>query len=70
MENASAVPSQRVDPLGSRATEGTLRCISHNHMVILLLLHALYDLFTSTKLETGLARCLTTFFYCPYTTRL
>lgn len=30
-------------------------------MVILLLLHALYDLFTSTQLQTGLARCLTTF---------
>lgn len=42
--------------------EGILRSISHNHNVAVLLpLHALYDLFTSTHLQTGLACCLTNF---------
>lgn len=43
--------------LGSRATSTHFA----QHMVILLLLHALYDLFTSIQLQTGLARCLTNF---------
>lgn len=33
--------------------EGTLRCVSHNQTAILLLLHALYDLFTSTNSKPG-----------------
>ena len=45
--------------LGSRAMEGSLRCISSNDKVTLLLLHALYDLFTSIQHQFGLARCLT-----------
>ena len=47
--------------LGSRAKGGTLGCVTHNHTVILLLLHALYDLFISTQLQIGSACCITTF---------
>lgn len=55
--DASTVPLQRVDPWAAEQ----LRRISDNHTVILLLLHALNDLFTGTQLQTGLARCLTNF---------